>query len=57
MTALIDAVVAVAPLAFVAIVALPVACIRERFADIAKHSDFLPLLRVVFAHERMRRHR
>jgi hypothetical protein len=55
MTALIDAVVAVTPLAFIAIVALPVACIRKRFTDVAKHSNFLPFLRVVLAHERMRR--
>jgi hypothetical protein len=55
MPALIDAVVAVTPLAFIAVVALPVACIRERFTDIAKDSDFLPFLRVVLAHERMRR--
>ena len=57
MTALVDAVVAVTPLAFVAVVALPVTCIRERFTDIAEDSDFLPFLRVVFAHERMRRRR
>ena len=55
--ALVNAIIAIAPVAFVAVVALPVACIRECFTDIAEDSDFLPFLWVVFAHERMRRRR
>ena len=56
MTTLVDAVVAVAPFAFVAVVALPVACIRECFTNVAKYANFLSLLRVVFAHQYMRRY-
>lgn len=48
--ALIDAVVAVAPVPFVTIVAFPVACVCVCFADLAEDANFHPVLGVVFAH-------
>lgn len=49
--ALVDAAVAVAPFAFVAVVAFPVARVGPRAADIAEDAGFKPALRVVFADE------
>lgn len=51
--ALVDTVVAVTPFAFVAVVTFPVAGVCERFADVTEDTSFLPLLRVVLAHECM----
>ena len=53
MATLIYTIIAVAPLAFVAVVTLPVASVCEGLADVAEHTDFPALLWVVFAHERM----
>jgi hypothetical protein len=55
MSTLIDAVVAIAPFPFVAILALPVTRVRECFADVAENASFKSLSRVVFAHQDMRR--
>lgn len=54
MMAFINAIIAVSPLALVAIVTLPVACICERFAYVAEYTGFHSLLRIVFAHQDMR---
>jgi hypothetical protein len=51
--ALVDAVIAVAPVAFVTVVAFPVACIGIGFAHIAKDANLHPLFGVIFAHEYM----
>jgi hypothetical protein len=51
--ALVDAVIAVAPVSFIAVVALPVACIGISFAHIAEDADLHPLFGVILAHEHM----
>jgi hypothetical protein len=51
--ALVDAIIAIAPVAFVAVVAFPVACICVRFAHVAEHANFHPFFGVVLAHQHM----
>jgi len=53
MTALVDAVVTVAPVPFVAIVTFPIACIGECFAHVAKSAGFHSLRGIVFTHQHM----
>lgn len=48
--ALVYAVVAVAPVAFVAVVAFPVAGVGVGFAVFAEDADFHSLIGVIFAH-------
>jgi hypothetical protein len=55
MVALVDTVIAVTPVAFIAVVALPITGIGIGSANIAESAYFYPLLRIVFAHEHMRR--
>jgi hypothetical protein len=50
---LVYAVITIAPVAFVTIVALPVACIGVRFAHIAKDANLHSLFGVILAHEHM----
>lgn len=52
--ALIDAVVAVAPIAFITVVALPIAGIGIRSANVTEDAYFYSLLGIVLAHEHMR---
>jgi hypothetical protein len=54
-SSLVDAVVAIAPVPFVADVAFPVACVGECFARVTEDSLLESLRGVVFAHEYMRR--
>lgn len=51
--ALVDAIIAIAPVAFIAIVALPVAGIGICLAHVAEDADFDPFLGIVLAHEHM----
>jgi hypothetical protein len=53
MVTLINAVVTIAPVAFVAIVAFPIACIGVRFAHVTEHANLNSLTRVVLAHQHM----
>lgn len=51
--ALIYTVVAKAPFALIAIIALPVASVCESFADIAEYPYFASVIRIVLAHQNM----
>jgi hypothetical protein len=53
MLSLVDAVIAEAPVAFVTIVAFPVASIAEGLTCIAENTFFEPFLGVIFTHEHM----
>jgi hypothetical protein len=53
MMALVDAVITIAPVAFIAIVALPIACICERFAHVTEHANLNSLFGIVLAHQHM----
>lgn len=55
MTALIDAIIAVAPFTLITVVALPIASVGESLADVAENSNFSPLIRIVLTHEDVRR--
>ena len=48
--ALVNAIIAIAPVAFVAVVAFPVAGIGVGFAVFAEDAEFHSLLGIVFAH-------
>jgi hypothetical protein len=54
-TALVNTVVAIAPFAFVAVIALPVTCVCEGLAYVAEHTCLYSLLWIVLTHEHMRR--
>jgi hypothetical protein len=55
MSPLIHTVIAKAPVALVAVVALPIAGVGEGFASVAEDAFFEPLCGSVLAHEHMRR--
>jgi len=50
MTALVDAVVTVTPVSFVAVIAFPIARVGECFAHVTKSAGFHSLRGIVFAH-------
>jgi hypothetical protein len=49
----VNAVITIAPVAFIAIVALPIACICKRLAHVTEHTNLHSLFGVVLAHEHM----
>lgn len=53
MMSLINAIVAIAPVAFVAIIALPVAGVGVRLTHVAENSNFHPLLGIILTHKYM----
>ena len=53
MMALVNAIIAIAPVAFVAVVALPVAGIGVCLAHVAEDSNFHPFPGIVLAHKHM----
>jgi hypothetical protein len=57
MVALVDTVITVTPVAFIAVVALPITGVGIGSAYVAESAYLYPLLRIVFAHEHMRRGR
>jgi hypothetical protein len=55
MASLVDAVIAVPPLPFIAIIALPITRICPCTADIAEHTGLQSPIRIIFASQRARR--
>ena len=54
MTALVDTVVAETPIAFITVIAFPIACIGIRGAGIAEDAGFQALPGIIFTHEHIR---
>ena len=49
MASLVDAVIAVSPFPFVAVVAFPITCVRPLATDVAEHTSLQSLIRIIFA--------